>query len=56
MTEQKKPIKYDLSGYESITSALLALINDYPALSDGDEIEWHYTCNMGKDLDIDFKK
>ena len=25
-------------------------------LSDGDEIEWHYTCNMGKDLDIDFKK
>lgn len=23
-------------------------------LVDGDEIEWHYTCNMGKDLDIDF--
>ena len=23
-------------------------------LADGDEIEWHYTCNMGKDLDIDF--
>lgn len=38
MTEQKKPIKYDLSGYESITSALLALINLYPALVDGDEI------------------
>ncbi len=25
-------------------------------LSDGDEIEWHYTCDMGKDLDIGFKK
>ena len=25
-------------------------------LSDGDKIEWHYTCNMGKDLDIDFDK
>ncbi len=25
-------------------------------LSDGDEIEWHYTCNMGRDLDINFEK
>ena len=25
-------------------------------LADGDEIEWHYTCNLGKDLDIDFEK
>ncbi len=25
-------------------------------LSDGDIIEWHYTCEMGKDLDIDLKK
>ncbi len=23
-------------------------------LADGDEIEWYYTCNIGKDLDIDF--
>lgn len=25
-------------------------------LADGDIIEWHYTCDLGKDLDIDFKK
>ncbi len=25
-------------------------------LSDGDIIEWHYTCDLGKDLDIDFEK
>lgn len=24
--------------------------------ADGDEIEWHYTCEMGKDLDIDLEK
>ncbi len=25
-------------------------------LSDGDKIEWHYTCDMGRDLDISFEK
>ncbi len=25
-------------------------------LAADDEIEWHYTCNMGRDLDINFKK
>lgn len=25
-------------------------------LDNGDEIEWHYTCDLGKDLDIDFEK
>lgn len=25
-------------------------------LADGDMIEWHYTCDLGKDLDIDFEK
>ncbi len=25
-------------------------------LADGDKIEWHYTCEMGKDLDIEFEK
>ncbi len=25
-------------------------------LADGDKIEWHYTCDLGKDLDIDFEK
>lgn len=25
-------------------------------LSDGDETEWHYTCENGKDLDINFEK
>jgi hypothetical protein len=25
-------------------------------LADGDGIEWHYTCNMGRDIDMDSKK
>lgn len=25
-------------------------------LADGDKIEWHYTCELGKDLDIKFEK
>lgn len=40
MSEENKPVRYDLSGYETITSALMDLINQYPALDDGDEIEF----------------
>lgn len=38
MAENEKHVKYDLDGYEAITTALMALINQYPKLSTGDEI------------------
>lgn len=37
MAEQKQ-IKYDIDGYEAVTSALRELLNQYPGLSAGDEI------------------
>ena len=37
MAEQKQ-IKYDIDGYEAVTSALRELLNQYPALSTSDEI------------------
>ena len=37
MAEQKQ-VKYDIDGYEAVTSALRELLNQYPALSEGNEI------------------
>lgn len=37
MAEQKQ-VKYDIDGYEAVTSALRELLNQYPALSENDEI------------------
>lgn len=37
MAEQKQ-VKYDIDGYEAVTSALRELLNQYPALSSNDEI------------------
>ena len=37
MTEQKQ-IKYDVDGYEAVTSALRELLNQYPGLERGEEI------------------
>ena len=34
----EKQVKYDIDGYEAITSALRALINQYPGLEEGEEI------------------
>lgn len=34
----KKEVKYDVDGYDVVTSAILELINQYPALTEGDEI------------------
>ena len=39
MSEQKA-VKYDIDGYEAVTAALRELINQYPALSEGDEISF----------------
>lgn len=36
----EKEIKYDVDGEEAITSALRELINEYPALSEDDEIQF----------------
>ncbi len=37
MVEHKK-IKYDIDGYDALTSALMELLNQYPGLSEGEEI------------------
>ena len=37
MAEQKQ-VKYDVDGYDAVTSALMELLNQYPSLSVGDEI------------------
>lgn len=37
MTEQKQ-VKYDVDGYEAVTSALRELLNQYPGLERGEEI------------------
>lgn len=33
-----KEVKYDVDGYEALTTAIRTLLNQYPGLSDGDEI------------------
>lgn len=38
MADEQKTVKYDVDGYEAITAALRGLLNQYPGLSDGDEI------------------
>ena len=35
---EEKTVKYDIDGYEAVTSALRELLNQYPGLSVGDEI------------------
>lgn len=35
---ENKTVKYDIDGYEAVTSALRELLNQYPALSANDEI------------------
>ncbi len=34
----EKQVKYDIDGYDAVTSALMELLNQYPALSGSDEI------------------
>ncbi len=35
---EEKQVKYDVDGYDVVTTALRELLNQYPALSEGDEI------------------
>lgn len=44
--QQKQPVRYDVDGFEVITAALRELINQYPGLSDGDEIAF---CMLSED-------
>ena len=34
----EKIVKYDVDGYDAITTALMELLNQYPGMADGDEI------------------
>ncbi|MBQ8591622.1 MAG: hypothetical protein IJ485_02585 [Lachnospiraceae bacterium] len=45
MAEQKQ-VKYDIDGYEAVTSALRELLNQYPGLSENDEITF---ATLGED-------
>lgn len=45
MAEQKQ-VKYDVDGYDAVTAALRELVNQYPALSKGDEIAF---ASLGED-------
>ena len=38
MAEKEKTVKYDVDGFDAITPAIRSLLNEYPGLSDGDEI------------------
>lgn len=38
--EEQKTVKYDIDGYKAVTSALRELLNQYPALSENDEISF----------------
>ena len=42
----EKVVKYDIDGYDAVTSALRELVNKYPALSEGDEIAF---ASLGED-------
>lgn len=35
---EKKAVKYDIDGYDAVTSALMDLLNEYPALDVGEKI------------------
>lgn len=36
--QDKQTLRYDVAGYESVTAALRELVNQYPGLTEGDEI------------------
>ena len=38
MAEKEKVVKYDIDGFDAITPAIRSLLNEYPGLSDEDEI------------------
>lgn len=45
MAEKEKVVKYDIDGFEAITPAIRSLLNEYPGLTDGDEIAFATLAN-----------
>ena len=37
MAEEKKPVKYDIDGFDVITTALQELVNQFPELREGEK-------------------
>ena len=46
-TAKNNEIRYDVAGYEHVTAALRELLNQYPALPDGDEITFAMLADDG---------
>lgn len=44
---EKKQVKYDIDGYDAVTSALMELLNQYPGLNVKDEISFS---TLGEDV------
>lgn len=40
MDEKEKVVKYDIDGFNAVTTAIRTLLNEYPGLPDGDEISF----------------
>lgn len=38
--ESKKPVKYDVDGYEAVTDALVSLLNSFPGLEEDEKIRF----------------
>lgn len=38
--ESKKPVKYDVDGYEAVTDALVSLLNSFPGLGEDEKIRF----------------
>lgn len=38
MADEKKPVVYDVDGYEVVNTAVMELLNQFPGLSEGNEI------------------
>lgn len=38
MSNEQKEVRYDLDGFDTITAAIRALLNEYPNIPDGEEI------------------
>ena len=38
--ESKKPVKYDVDGYEAVTDALISILNSFPGLEEDEKIRF----------------
>ena len=47
MAEEQKVVKYDLDGFDVLTTALTDLINQYPNIREGEEITFSILDDAG---------